>query len=510
MSTLDALLREYTEHLDRAVRPVTVGEIFERPGNTTTSTQFRPPLAFAAAAAITIVAIGSLVLLKPSGVPMADEPVATTIPAAVEPDVTDPDVATTTQDARSSTTTQDARSGGATKSQPTIVWSRMDLVDSGDSTMADVVVVGERMVAVGSSGTLAESDAAVWYSEDGISWTQVSDGDLGGQGAQHMNAVTAGGPGFVAVGYDWTADSDPEGHLDAAAVWTSVDGIAWDRVPAEPGVLDADGFPAMNDVIKTGFGLIAVGRRSSGVQPDIAGVWTSTDGTVWEPVKPDSDVFARASINAVAVLGSRLVAVGGEGSTGERTGQSAVVWTSLDGVHWERVNTSDGVFGSLHTGEAGIDGDWAVMTSIAVGGPGLVAVGQDGWCTELGSCAGVSAVWTSTEGTTWIRRPEVDRVGFDIMHSVLAIGDDLVAAGSSSRPPAAGRAVVWTSTDGGTTWTKQAQDQEVFGGAGTSLTAMFALARTDHTLVAVGGSSSRRPDLPWTSTVWVGDLEPQP
>ena len=74
------------------------------------------------------------------------------------------------------------------------------------------------------TGETAEPDTASFTSS---TWSRVSDDEtvLGGAGRQQMLSVTAGGPGLVAVGLEFSGDG---AH---AAVWTSSDGITWSRVP---------------------------------------------------------------------------------------------------------------------------------------------------------------------------------------------------------------------------------------------------------------------------------------
>jgi hypothetical protein len=141
-----------------------------------------------------------------------------------------------------------------------------------------------------------------------------------------MNSVTVGGPGLVAVGLveyvEQSADGDWDEYSDAA-VWTSVDGIAWSRVPYDT----------------TMFG--------------------------------DSEVFGGAGaqeMHSVTVAGSALVAVGIHGGGYDTRGFGAV-WTSADGITWSRVPHDDDIFGT--------DGS-LTTTSVTAGGPGLVAVGTGG------------------------------------------------------------------------------------------------------------------------------------
>ncbi len=82
--------------------------------------------------------------------------------------------------------------------------------------MKSVTVGGPGLVAVGSVGNDGDADAAVWTSVDGVTWSRVPHDEavFGGAGGQLMRSVTAGGPGLVAVG---DADTD-------AAVWVAVPG----------------------------------------------------------------------------------------------------------------------------------------------------------------------------------------------------------------------------------------------------------------------------------------------
>ena len=296
---------------------------------------------------------------------------------------------------------------------------------SGGSFMSDVTAGGPGLVAVGQS----EPNAAVWTSRDGIAWSRVPHDDVvfGGEvgpifGGAQMNSVTVGGPGFVAVG----SDGSPDGGGDAA-VWTSVDGMKWSRVPHDEAIFggETDGYygQSMSAVTAGGPGLVAVGRDPLG-----AAVWTSRDGLAWFRVPHSDEVFGggdHLEMRSVTVGGPGLVAVGSEW-------ERAVVWTSADGVTWSRVPPDEAVFGG---GSDSFYGDMA-MSAVTAGGPGLVAVGWD----PLGA-----VVWTSIDGITWFRithdeavfggqpvRPDLE------MRSVTVGGPGLVAVGAHGVHPTSG------------------------------------------------------------------------
>ncbi len=237
--------------------------------------------------------------------------------------------------------------------------------------MASVTASGPRLVAVGSESSFDEypdggygegsQAAAVWTSEDGITWSRVPHNDsIFGEAT--IESVTTGGPGFVAVGSGDFA-GDP-----VAIVWTSPDGLNWSRVPHAEGVF---GGPAMLDVTPGKPGLVAVGGLDSAVF-----VWTSVDGITWSQHRYAAEftppVFQ--SVSSVIAGGPGLVAVGIESYLVQRADAEghlldasvAVVWTSRDGVTWSRVPHNESVFGG---------GGFPEMVDVAAQGSNLIAVG---------------------------------------------------------------------------------------------------------------------------------------
>jgi hypothetical protein len=272
--------------------------------------------------------------------------------------------------------------------------------------MFGVTAGGPGLVAVGRDGPVAdgEGDAAVWTSLDGFTWSRVPhDEDVfGGQGEQRIVSVTAGGSGLVAVGFDRPAEQG-EGN---AVVWTSPDGFTWSGVPHDEAVFGGDSRQIMLSVTTGGPGLVAVG----------------TDGYTYGG---DEDPHTeRPDELATVALAS-----------------DAAVWTSPDGFTWSRVPHDEDVFAT--SGEqypAGAHEER--MLSVTAGGPGLVAAGFD----SVDDCGWDSAVWTSPDGLTWSRVPD-ERACFtthygvyDRMLSVTVGPAGLAAVGEEHHP---GAAAVW-------------------------------------------------------------------
>ena len=127
-----------------------------------------------------------------------------------------------------------------------------------------------------------------------------------------MTSVTAGGPGLVAAGWD--------GETGSGAVWTSVDGLTWSRVPHDSAELG-------DSLTVGGPGLVAVGEAGG-----FAVVWTSSDGILWSPVfraehvAQFGDKFEGAvtRMSGVVAGGPGLVTVGPSANQGGPL--RAVVW----------------------------------------------------------------------------------------------------------------------------------------------------------------------------------------
>lgn len=342
--------------------------------------------------------------------------------------------------------------------------------------MTSVTVGGPGFVAVGWEGQepLLRGPAVVWTSVDGVAWSRISDNqeafEPGEQGFARINGVTSGGPGLVAVGAD-----------DGAVVWTSTDGYTWSRVP-NSGSLSGetlDGHSSggeMKSVTAGGPGLVAVGKDG-----DDAAVWTSVDGVAWIRVPHDEAVFGGANdqtMLSVTTGGPGLVAVGRDGLGSfrwdiERGDQVAAVWTSVDGMTWSRVPHDEAVFAAGDQKWGYGAGGRPAMLSVTAGGPGLVAVGL----AETGV-----PVWTSVDGIIWTRIPSDGLMKRGALRSVTTGEEGLVAVGWASG------AAVWTSVDG-MTWLPALEPslaEGVFGGVGIEW--ISGVAAGDDGLVAVGAA----------------------
>jgi len=276
---------------------------------------------------------------------------------------------------------------------------------------------------------------------DTIASTQPSDAPRGTDtaghpghpaGQAHMQAVTSGSPGLVAVGHVVPGVR--------AAAWTSIDGRSWRQVPEFP---VADDSPLLAVAAgPRGTPVVAVGSEGgiplALVTDDRASSWQKQEFVVEGGRFP----IQVAAVAAGASGPDAFVAGGWAGAPNERP--DTRLWHSPDGFDW-RPST---------IGPTSEDGR---VLSIAAGARGYVAVGQTG---PEGDPTG-AAVWTSADGREWTRLAEPALPGRALLEAVTATSAGFVAVGSTIDRSAA---IVWLSSDG-TGWTAAAAGQAL-GGAG--------------------------------------------
>jgi hypothetical protein len=346
------------------------------------------------------------------------------------------------------------------------VWAEADVPHrdpsrGGRDILFAVVEFHGKLVSAGRMGL----QPAVLVSADGLTWTQVSDSDLE---APHgvIRDLVVGGPGLVAVGEAFTGES----WAPRPAVWTSIDGLEWSRVPHEP---DVFGFPeggTIGTVAAGPGGLIAIGGEFFSGRT----VWTSVDGLKWSRQPPNSEL---AAIDDLAVFRDSYVAVGADD-------EGAAVWLSSDGLEWSRatVPTDDGA--EPRQG----------MQAVTVTDRALIAVGS-----AAGPDRGVPAVWVSEDGTEWRRvgaadlEASVPDLGYSQMWAVVTGEDEVIAVGWAWESEA-DNAAVWRSPDG-LTWSRDT------GAALGEDSGLFAVTPFLGGIAVVGYDSS---DGPFAGAWYIG------
>jgi len=293
-------------------------------------------------------------------------------------------------------------------------WRRSDLdpLVFGDSPgdqleLKSVAAGGPGVVVVGSGGE--SGHGPVWTSPDGFVWS-IAEGEFSSDDSPKLTSVVAGGPGLVAVGQVIGGDG-----VDAA-VWTSVDGLWWSRVPHDPMVFGGPGRQTMTSVTTGGPGLVAVGYEDRGDDAEVAVIWTSTDGRSWSRVPHDETVFGGPNglrANSVTAGGPGVLAVGFEHGQNLSEPITGVVWTSPDGVAWQRLpSDAEAVFTE------------AILGGVIPYGSGLIVVG--GTRSDL-----KGGVWASPDGLRWCRVPHNEAVfGNTGVAAGVTLDSDFVAVGA--------------------------------------------------------------------------------
>ena len=345
----------------------------------------------------------------------------------------------------------------------------------GGGTPTGVVAFHGTYVATGSvwasccaAGDPSANRGVVWTSSDGHSWS-MSDRIPAFEHASLTGLVTDG-TRLIALG-SYAAPIPNEPGVSVPAAWVSSDGRTWVRAlgPA----------PSYVAVGPRGF-IGAVVNRDPGFVGSAQFV-TSTDGLTWTKV---SAVF-QAEVQGLAAAPDGSAMAVGAVPGGPRTGGGAttdmVVWRSADGSSW--------------TGPETIAHD-ALPGAVTSDGHGFLAVVHLSALLASGSISYVSRVWrfVGGDGPQATTIPLGDEEGltavFVVGDTLLAVGDTLVAGIAN--------AMVWVSTDAGTTWGRL-PDQPAFSDINNELAGMV---QTPNGLLAVGRrwDSASSPPLP---AIWL-------
>jgi hypothetical protein len=203
-------------------------------------------------------------------------------------------------------------------------------------------------IAGGPRGWMAEGDNAIWTSPDGQTWTLASTrGITPQQSGDSIDVVTGTPGGFLAAGYAQA------GAGRQAVIWTSRDGVTWQRLTAaQLGLQEAGGTPQNID-FATSHGTATVIADRNG------GVWLSTDsGAHWTLETVPVDHGAQNSVSGVSFDQSGLVLV--RPGTAANGTNDAVAYFSADGRTWQYAGTIDAAGGWSPDTVKGSDAGFAV------------------------------------------------------------------------------------------------------------------------------------------------------
>ncbi len=260
-----------------------------------------------------------------------------------------------------------------------VTWTRAGTIDDAASVHGVVVSTDGTLVAIGDD----RNGAAVWTSKDASAWSRAELPSSASLGETRLDAISAGASGFLVLGRDTILNGLPPNAFfpPAPPMWHSNDGRDWTSVHL-PDEGKREGIQVWSVAARPS-GFIAGGAVLTG-QRRFPAVWLSDDGLTWSKAVrlPDPGTGAAGKdffINPLSAGPERMLAVSGR-LNNEELGR---IWSSPDGVNWERVTD----FGS---GE----GELRVLRSTPGGFVGAFLVGDDPERQTL-------AVSTSADGAMW-------------------------------------------------------------------------------------------------------------
>jgi len=305
-------------------------------------------------------------------------------------------------------------SGATWRSTDGSTWTFTDGFPT-QSLLAAVASNDGRYVAVGRDG----NGATAWTSTDATTWTKVASPAFA-PSPLRLTSITAWKGGFVAGGFKGNEFLSAD-----AALWSSPDGLTWQRTGDTPEFHDA----RVWGVTAGPTGLVAVGQAGPADAPGPAIVWTSSDGRTWSRV-PDGPVFHDGRMRAVAsVPGIGFVAVGED-----LAGDTGIIWISKDGRQWNRAPSDPSL------GRPGIQ---VRIYAVTAGPNGAVAAGT----IDAGVQYGQAAIWTSADGLAWKAVPTGPEFLDNEVAAATRWNDRVVAVGDRGAPDAY-QATAWLSPSG--------------------------------------------------------------
>jgi hypothetical protein len=199
---------------------------------------------------------------------------------------------------------------------------------------AGYVVFKDKMWIVGGDGNQGHYQNDVWSSDDGKSWKLVNDKVPWGPRALHYTVAWRGKV--------WVMGGQTVPSVAAAQevfyrdVWTSADGVRWDRLTPREQCWGARGKIGGSAVFQDRIWVLGGGTYHTPKRPaavDYNDVWSTADGVNWKRHVERAPWEAR-TYHDVAIFDGRMWVLEG---TSIGTGNRKDVWYSADGVNWYEV-----------------------------------------------------------------------------------------------------------------------------------------------------------------------------
>ena len=283
---------------------------------------------------------------------------------------------------------------------PPVVWKSIEWTSQGPlswaagSTQFQVFGWSRGYVGFSIQPSSSTNDTPVdptvlsYSSPDGVHWKAGQKLDTAGAGTQgllmEIRSVIEGPAGLLAVGWSGACGS---AYVDG--LWTSSDGTSWQPVDTQKAF--GEHAIALPRISGGSAGYVAVAYKG-------AAVWTSADGRVWQQVALDAPGFKDSKIDDGTAFSGGYVLAGTYGTPDcavtigpapTLPPVTAAVWWSADAASWTRVSLPGAVSSS--------DGQ---STSVCRLSDRALLVIHDSW-TNSATPVVRQAAWTSTDGRNW-------------------------------------------------------------------------------------------------------------
>jgi len=288
------------------------------------------------------------------------------------------------------------------------------------------------LLAGGPGGWVAVGPRAIWTSPTGLTWTLAASHGISPQlPGDSVWVITKTAGGYLAAGASATASNH------GAVIWTSRDGVTWQRMTAAQLGLAGPGETVLNISYATWRGNATVisgtvSNTGATASTSYGAAWLSTnDGAAWTRVTIPADHGAGTAISGLGFDGSGLIAVRpGRTASGAADG---IAYFSPNGQTWQYAATIDP--------DPRTDG-WT---------PGVVKGSDYGFVVAGASAAGQLVGYTSTgTGTDWLPTgPLGNAAAESVVGATVAPGGTIVAIGYTAASRISQQPVfVEASTDG--------------------------------------------------------------
>ncbi len=321
----------------------------------------------------------------------------------------------------------------------------------------------EPCITSGPAGLVATCGMHIFKSTDGLRWSEVKGvasfdnsscamNSASGRAtftyiAEHFVDVIATGNGYIASVASVNTSPGDMGWLPGPSIWTSPDGAVWSLAQLE--YIDIFSMNDVNALALGGSGLVAVGGSVDddySINRANAGVWNGTaDGLSWVRLAGDRTALGgpdEQEMLGVSPAGQGVMAVGIERySVNGLARTNGVAWASPDGTSWSRAAS----------GDAGMtDAELSCVTDAA---SGPVAAGR-AFFEEIVPNQPLlrfssAAVWTSPDSLTWTRillpRTDESSKSSEAAMGIASFSGGLVVVGYEEAKGQPARGAIWTS-----------------------------------------------------------------